>query len=122
MEEIKAVDDWFEIYRDMPGAVYPVPAYADDKEPLTIAVGKMGGGSLDRKYVGSWTYAIVASGDTIYSGTDVESHKPIDHAEAARILIVTLLNMDGLYDQETALIKVHGARLQAWLDASFSGN
>lgn len=119
MTNVTSIVDFFGEYSAYPDVIYPVYGYDDNRAPMEIAIAKMGGGFLNVEYDGSWVYAIKVDGETIYSGTDLHSGTPINHAMAAIVLVDTLLNQEEPDEYEKELIKAHGARLQAWLDTAW---
>lgn len=53
---------------------------------LTIDLYKVGGGEVDRSYVGTWGYRVTRDGYLCGEGEDFETGAPCTHAEVATML------------------------------------
>lgn len=52
---------------------------------VMVEVSKTGGGTIGRRYAGTWSYRITQNGKVVAEGEDLRTEMPKTHEEAARI-------------------------------------
>lgn len=89
-----------------PEATFQVPDFEGDDKPLSIAIAKVGGGTVCRSYPGLWQAVATYDGRELYRGDDLNIARPHTHGQAAAVLAKHL----AAEHEGTSL----DARLTAW--------
>jgi hypothetical protein len=69
-----------------PDVTFDVPQWNTDDPTLTIAIEKLGGGTVGKAYTGTWRYVVRLAGTEIAKGQDLDSGTALTHEEAAHTL------------------------------------
>ncbi len=69
-----------------PEITLEIPGFDGDDEPLSIAIAKVGGGTLGRAYPGLWQAVAAYGSRELYRGGDLNIGRPHTHRQAAAVL------------------------------------
>lgn len=66
--------------------------------PITVAVSKVGGGTVGATYSGYWHYVAVSQdGEVLSHGSDLHTARPKNHLDAAELVAALIHEFGGVY-------------------------
>ena len=106
----------------MTEAAFEIPKLTDGDAPMFIAVEKIGGGTVGKRYVGGWRYQVVHNGLVILQADDLTTGIPHTHEDAA-LEVADALSAWGageghgpstLTAEQVAILEQESERLYEW--------
>jgi hypothetical protein len=79
------VESMMDAYRTMPDVIFPVPNLLISDRPMQIHVHKLGGGSPDGEYAGTWVCELWVGGELLDSTADLNTATEHTHYMASGV-------------------------------------